>query len=216
MSSSFVTPCIRGLQTKVDSLSAKYHLKLLSTLKASIDKRLKVYLNETTFVLAAILDPRYKLQWCSSVERLEHEKTLTEAANAQNVSIPEHDSGCEEPPRKKSKTCDENDLLSFMTLPTEPNTTTTCASPVAEEVKQYLTEPLEPRSADPLIYWSTHQSRMPHLAKLAAVYLHVPASSAPVERLFSVAGCIFRPDRCLLKDKTFERLLFIKCNKSVM
>jgi hypothetical protein len=35
---------------------------------------------------------------------------------------------------------------------------------------------------------------------------------APVERLFSIAGKIFRPDRCLLTDTTFETLLLIKCN----
>ena len=33
-----------------------------------------------------------------------------------------------------------------------------------------------------------------------------------VERLFSIAGKVFRPDRCRLKDEMFERLMMIRCN----
>ena len=53
---------------------------------------------------------------------------------------------------------------------------------------------------------------MPSLAKLAKKYLMIPATSASVERLFSVAGRVYRPDRCRLSDKRFEYLLFIKTN----
>jgi hypothetical protein len=48
------------------------------------------------------------------------------------------------------------------------------------------------------------------LAKLATKYLSVPASSAPVERLFSIAGKVFRPDRMRMKDETFETLMMLK------
>jgi len=39
-------------------------------------------------------------------------------------------------------------------------------------------------------------------------------SSAPVERLFSLAGMTLTPKRSSLSDKTFERLVFIRANKN--
>ena len=55
-------------------------------------------------------------------------------------------------------------------------------------------------------------STNPTLAVIAKRVLSVPASSS-VERLFSVANKIFRPDRLQMKDTTFEHLIIIKCNK---
>ena len=44
------------------------------------------------------------------------------------------------------------------------------------------------------------------MSKLAERYLSVPASSGPVEQLFSIAGKIFCPERCRLTDTVFEKL----------
>ena len=38
---------------------------------------------------------------------------------------------------------------------------------------------------------------------------YIPASSAPFERFFSIAGRISLPDRCRLNDETFQKLLMI-------
>jgi hypothetical protein len=42
--------------------------------------------------------------------------------------------------------------------------------------------------------------------------LCTPASSAPVERIFSQSGLIVRPHRSKLSDKILEALVFLKCN----
>ena len=57
-----------------------------------------------------------------------------------------------------------------------------------------------------------NQKKYPILAMLAKDVLGVPSSSAPVERLFSIAGKVFTPERCQLTDKRFEQLMFIRCN----
>jgi len=35
------------------------------------------------------------------------------------------------------------------------------------------------------------------------------------KRIFSIAGQVFKPDRCRLPDKRFETLMFINCNKDL-
>ncbi len=64
-----------------------------------------------------------------------------------------------------------------------------------------------PQEEDPLEFWKNYEAT---LAKHAPC---IPASSAPVERPFSIAGKVFRPDRRRLTDKTLKKLMFIRCNQ---
>ena len=75
------------------------------------------------------------------------------------------------------------------------------------ETEEYLKEPCIPQSENPLWYWKKSKLAYPTLANMAKHALSVPASSAPVECLFSIAGKIFQPDRCRMKDATFEQLI---------
>ena len=72
--------------------------------------------------------------------------------------------------------------------------------------------PLSIVDSDPLLFWQKNSKKFPSLSKIAQKYLHIPATSAPVERIFSVAGKTFTPDRCRLGDTAFEQLMNIKCN----
>jgi len=52
-------------------------------------------------------------------------------------------------------------------------------------------------------------------APLMPLFEHVlsaPASSAPVERVFSQSGLIMRPNRARMSDKMLEELVSLKCN----
>jgi len=40
----------------------------------------------------------------------------------------------------------------------------------------------------------------------------VPASSAPVERVFSQSGLNMKPNRARMSDNLLEELVFLKCN----
>ena len=59
------------------------------------------------------------------------------------------------------------------------------------EVNQYLGEAAMAEESDPLAYWKGHSNMYSTLAKLAVNYLTVMASSASVERTFSIARKVF-------------------------
>ena len=82
-----------------------------------------------------------------------------------------------------------------------------------KQIDDYYNAPLLEEPADPQQYWKENQFIYLDLAKLVCSYLHIPASSAPVERIFSIAGRVFRPDRNRLSEKRFQELMFIGCNK---
>eukprot|EP01023_Acetabularia_acetabulum_P062027 TRINITY_DN7564_c0_g5_i1.p3 TRINITY_DN7564_c0_g5~~TRINITY_DN7564_c0_g5_i1.p3 ORF type:complete len:117 (-),score=8.40 TRINITY_DN7564_c0_g5_i1:178-483(-) len=51
------------------------------------------------------------------------------------------------------------------------------------ELKRYISEPIE-QTFEPLDWWKQNEDRFPRLAQLAKIYLAVPATSVPSERIF--------------------------------
>ncbi len=104
-----------------------------------------------------------------------------------------NESNTNEPPPKRSK------YLQFMNE--TPIASAECISTVLSKVQNYFNSPRVPEKTDPLKFWEEHQYELPELVQLACSCFDSPASSAPVEHLFSIGGKIFRPDRCRLGDK---------------
>ena len=120
---------------------------------------------------------------------------------------PEHvETDEEEPASKRSKSV--FDII----MQQEPPATRSREARFEAEIDAYLSIRRLPDDADPALYWKD-ESRFPTIKLLAAKYLPILASSAPVERLFSQAGKIFRPDRCRLTDSNFTRLMNIRSNR---
>ena len=232
---SMVVPCVRVLKSTIDSLSHKYTSRFVATLKASINDRLSKYENIDAFLMASALDPRFKLKWCKPIEynelqaklilklnqqlRNEQDSQITETSDSTSTATlivdeatPEISEQVEEesePPAKKMKTF-------FSSLISEPVTTTNTenvSQNINTMVDEYLLSPCLRQEEDPLVFWKINQTKFAPLAKMARRFLCIPASSAPVERFFSIAGKVFRPDRCRLTDKRFEELMFIRCNQ---
>ena len=59
-----------------------------------------------------------------------------------------------------------------------------------------------------LWFWENNSTKFPGLSMLAKKYLAVPATSAPIERVFSVAGDILRPERFHLCPQTLKYYSF--------
>uniref|UniRef100_A0A3P8SXC3 HAT C-terminal dimerisation domain-containing protein n=1 Tax=Amphiprion percula TaxID=161767 RepID=A0A3P8SXC3_AMPPE len=67
-----------------------------------------------------------------------------------------------------------------------------------------------------LSFGKKNRDRFPQLHKVALKVLTVPASSAPVERVFSRGGIIMRPHRARLGHKMLQSLMLLKCNQTLL
>ncbi|RKF79607.1 hypothetical protein GcM3_054035, partial [Golovinomyces cichoracearum] len=81
---------------------------------------------------------------------------------------------------------------------------------VEEEYNIYLQEALIAGTADPLLYWKNNSSRLPILAILARRVLAIPATSASIERAFSVSNNIITRNRTRLLPNTVKKLILLK------
>jgi len=61
-------------------------------------------------------------------------------------------------------------------------------------------------------FWSNRQMRS-YIGSTVHLYEIVSNYEITNKRIFSVAGRIFKPDRCRFTDKRFEALMFTNCKK---
>ena len=83
------------------------------------------------------------------------------------------------------------------------------------EVKIYFAEDILHFDKDPLTFWKKKLEELPTLAVLAKEFLGLAATSAPAERLFSIAGNFYTAKQNLLGTDTFCSLMFIKCDSTI-
>ena len=210
-SASYVMPCIRGLNHHVQGMVSKYHSTFVQGLKQSLRKRMAYYEEKEVYITAAILDPRFKLWWCfNETEKKEFTEMITSALERSvpaTVSTVSTEDNTNPPPSKKAKT-----LFSFMPEPSVQSESQSTS--LTNELDNYLQSSCVSMEVNPTEFWKKEKTKYPHLSKLAKEVLGVPSSSAPVKRLFSIAGKLFRPEHCNLKDARFEELMFIRCNNN--
>ena len=94
VSGSGVIPCVVGLECQLKSLSSKYNTKMLKTLRSSVEKRLKPYLEKNCYRLATMLDPRFKLLWCTTTsEKSDAIEELTKLGSKLGFYVPFNSQG---------------------------------------------------------------------------------------------------------------------------
>lgn len=84
------------------------------------------------------------------------------------------------------------------------------------ELSKYLTLPLSPRNEDPLTWWKSHVLEYPNLKILVLKYLSAPPSSVHSERLFSAGKMVYSDNRNKLSPQNAEMLLFIMKNLLIL
>ena len=159
--------------------------------------------NNESFVLATLLDPRFKDKFFSGVHEKIKAKELLDEKVAEITS--------NDQPRVPSPKRQKTDLLKcFAEILEEAGVEVDTCNAV---VDKYLAEPLIPfHRGNSLSWWAENKIRFPALAKLSPKHLSAPPTSVPSERLFSGAGEIYDPKRNRLAPERAEMLLFIKNN----
>ena len=209
VTSSEIIITVRSLKQQMLKLSEKYDCRLLKALATSLKKRCQDFEEKEEFQIATTLDPHYKLDWCTDNEVDDIKKLLLLKAEQfhshSNTGTQVNQS--DRPPPPKRRRVGLEFMKSRATLGVIDR------NGPDSEVNNYLSSPCLPEDSDALEFWKTNETTFPTLAKIASIYLALPASSSTVERIFSIAGKIFRPERCSLSDKLFKDLMFIRCNE---
>jgi hypothetical protein len=84
----------------------------------------------------------------------------------------------------------------------------TLSDRLSKELDSYLAEPNEEETSNPLSWWCSHQSQYPSVAAVAKVYLAIPATSVPSERVFSKCGRVCSERRSMLSPQHVEHPVF--------
>ena len=104
------------------------------------------------------------------------------------------------------------DMVAEQLASTASHTGTSYKERVERELQMYLNESVIAPEHDIFDWWSSNSARFPVVAKVARMYLAIPATSVPSEQLFSTAGLIISEHRNRLKPGDAEQLVFLAKN----
>ena len=160
VSASLTIPVTLGLKNQMEEISDVYSNKMVITLKSSIEKRLFCYQKDESCIIAAVLDPRFKMRWCPDDIQDHVESVVQKCATtfSSNDSI----NTCEEilgqPPAKKPKT----DIFSFMKSKSERQRH---KSSTNNEIASYLSVPCADMEDNPLDFLAQKWKPEPNTVK---------------------------------------------------
>ena len=71
----------------------------------------------------------------------------------------------------------------------------------------------EKEDTNVLTWWKENKQTFPYLFNLAKHFLHIPATSVPSERIFSLAGYIVCDRRSNILASNVDRAIYLKKNE---
>ena len=144
-----------------------------------------------------------KLLLKTAVEELQKTNEKVTLALTDTINDSDIEEEDKEPPKKKEKSSLFDKIEQKRLLAQK-------SSKVNDEMERYFDLTPEPPLSEPLCFWKKQAERFPTLAKLAKIYLSMPASSGAVERLFSTAGALARSRRARLTISNMEKSLCVR------
>ena len=227
---SGVLPIIMELNLHLEEQKCISELSgLASQLQSDLKRRFKKYTDpgdldhESLFLVATMLDPRYKVLLNRTQAESAKANILKllnqnedESSSSSAASSPIHQDLVEkdcEPPKKRF--CH---LTKILEARLKEGSNKIKKSPLGElELAQYLQVTTSISvDMDPLEYWTSESKTYPLLSSLSFDILSIPASSAPIERVFSTAGESTSGKRNRLADRNLEREILLRKNKDYL
>jgi hypothetical protein len=87
---------------------------------------------------------------------------------------------------------------------------------VRRQMANFVAQSQQSHDVDTLEWWKANESRYKALSGAARKYLAIPATSAPSERVFSVAGNICNRRRASLSSDNLDALVFLNANADLL
>ncbi|XP_004700682.1 zinc finger BED domain-containing protein 4 [Echinops telfairi] len=211
---SQVIPMIHILNRKVEMLFEETMGidTMLKSLKEAMVSRLSSTLHDPRYILATLLDPRYKASLFTEEEAEQYKQDLIRELEILNSTSDEKpvSNGCDAGSPSKDS-AGEDSLWSLMATVTRRDLRDTTKLP-EDMVLAYLEEEVLEHSCDPLAYWNLKRSSWPALSALAVRFLGCPPSIVPSEKLFSTPTESSSFSQSRLMTEHFEKLIFLKVN----
>jgi len=156
------------------------------------------------YAVATILDPRYKLNYYRAHEW--EAEWVEEALDGFKNAFARY--RCSPAPRAREQAPMKWGGGSLEELVESSLKHRCVAKP--DELKQYLDAPSASPGTDVLQWWKANAASYPCLAAMARDYLAIPATGAPVERVFSGGTDLVRPKRGALNERSIELTMRLK------
>lgn len=224
VTSSLVIPAIMGIDDLLRSYKSQYveFTSLQPSLRLSLFQRFQAIVNTREYVIATVLDCRYKLVPFPENVVLSTSQEIHTVARGQAIAwFYEALSKCIVPQQgiEPKTVADAVAVINASSVNVEvdrqtPSIFDRYSKPYAtaaheSQESEYLNSPTE-LLTQPQLFWKGKTDEYAKLKVLARRYLSIPASSGSVERLFSASGALMRAHRNRLSPPTVEALLLAK------
>lgn len=211
---SKVYPGVVLLQHKLSEgmASAKYTKQLRQDLISGLEERFDKLLYSDLFRVSTLIDPRYGLTKIKEI----HQGDAVKRLKANIIAV---DAYANTPLNKQQdKQEDDSPYISHNVKGCESskNESNVMLDRYDLMIQDYLRVIHGNKYMCPMQFWSVHCKTWPLLAEIAQKFLAVPATSASVERMFSISGHIFNPKRRKTGIRLFERLVLLKLNEQFL
>jgi hypothetical protein len=217
-SSSMIIPTIRACLNELKRvvITSRQVLLLRATLISNLSDRFDAEEANNLTSVASLLDPRFKEAAFNKIENCNYAK--------ENLKKLMSELGLETITAKQSKDTsthnakknEENSFDILSLIQSDINSRAKCQTresrSTEDELNDYLGEPNLNITHNVFEWWHSKKNYYPKLFKLAMSYLIIPATSAPSERVFSIAGYLLNGKRNRLSNEHLNTLIFLHSN----